>query len=320
MRSSSRGIGSTVWQSECVVPLSRTSLLNRITRVPCLPVSATLHTIKCELSLSVGAHIIPHPAKVERGGEDAFFISSHSGGAIAVADGVSGWAEQNVDPALFARELISNVSSMVDDTEVEDDPQVLLRKAHAATSSKGSATVVVAMMQKNGLLKVANVGDCGLRVVRKGQVMFSTCPQEHYFDCPYQLSSEASTQTYQDAVVTTVKLVEGDIVVVGSDGLFDNVYDRQLVSTIAAHRDVTEAAKALARLARNQSTDSSFDSPYSSEARTKGIDVPDWKKLLGMRLTGGKVDDITVVVGAVVKTPSLNEEPTATSTLSYPMP
>lgn len=47
--------------------------------------------------------------------------------------------------------------------------------------------------------------------------------------------------------------------------------------------------------------DSNFDSPYSSEARTKGIDVPSWKKFLGMKLTGGKLDDITVVVGEVVK-------------------
>lgn len=32
--------------------------------------------------------------------------------------------------------------------------------------------------------------------------MFSTCPQEHYFDCPYQLSSETSGQTYLDALVS----------------------------------------------------------------------------------------------------------------------
>ncbi|XP_021720978.1 probable protein phosphatase 2C 1 isoform X3 [Chenopodium quinoa] len=160
---------------------------------------------------------------------------------------------------------------------------------------------IVAMMEGNGILKIANVGDCGLRVIRKGQIMFSTCTQEHYFDCPYQLSSETSGQTYLDAMVSSVKLEEGDIVVMGSDGLFDNVYDREIASTVASNSDVAEAAKALARLARDHSKDISFDSPYSSEARTKGIDVPDWKKLLGMRLTGGKLDDITVVVGEVVK-------------------
>ena len=29
--------------------------------------------------------------KVEKGGEDAFFISSYNGGVVAVADGVSGY-------------------------------------------------------------------------------------------------------------------------------------------------------------------------------------------------------------------------------------
>ena len=126
-------------------------------------------------------------------------------------------------------------------------------------------------------------------------------------------------------------------------------------------------AKALANLASNHSMDSNFDSPYSLEARSKvmsffrynhliqihlcnekvkymfmlimtlvqGFDVPLWRKILGMKLTGttllyflqplklklkkkkksffldamaygvfcwagGKLDDITVVVGLVV--------------------
>ena len=90
------------------------------------------------------------------------------------------------------------------------------------------------MLQKNGVLKIANIGDCGLKVIRKGKkyagfsgcstnklhldvslsynmteepielagkLIFCTLPQEHYFDCPYQLSSEVITQTYLDATV-----------------------------------------------------------------------------------------------------------------------
>lgn len=34
-----------------------------------------------------------------------------------------------------------------------------------------------------------------------GRVIFSTTPQEHYFDCPFQLSSEMVGQTYLDAMV-----------------------------------------------------------------------------------------------------------------------
>ncbi|KAJ9698783.1 hypothetical protein PVL29_007715 [Vitis rotundifolia] len=249
-----------------------------------------INPLRSEVSFCVGTHLIPHPNKVDKGGEDAFFVSSYNGGVVAVADGVSGWAEQNVDPSLFPQELMANASNLVGDEEVNYDPQILLKKAHTATSSKGSATVIVAMLEKNGVLKIASVGDCGLRVIRKGKLIFSTLPQEHYFDCPYQLSSE----------VTSVKLFEGDTIVMGSDGLFDNVFDHEIVSTITQYSDAAEAAKALANLASNHSMDSNFESPYSLEARTRGFDVPFWKKVLGVKLTGGKPDDITVVVGQVV--------------------
>ncbi|KAA8543703.1 hypothetical protein F0562_021551 [Nyssa sinensis] len=262
--------------------------------------SSELNPVRPEVYFCVGTHIIPHPKKVEKGGEDAFFVSSYNGGVIAVADGVSGWAEQNVNPALFSQELMANASSLVGDEEVDYDPRILLRKAHATTSSIGSATVIVAMLERNGILKIANVGDCGLRVIRKGQIIFGTSPQDHYFDCPYQLSSEVVGQTYLDATVSSVELMEGDTIVMGSDGLFDNVFDNEIVSMMARYVDVAEAAKALANLAHNHSTDSNFDSPYSLEARTRGFDVPWWKKIVGMKLTGGKLDDITVVVGQVV--------------------
>ncbi|XWS29069.1 hypothetical protein CRYUN_Cryun25bG0125000 [Craigia yunnanensis] len=229
---------------------------------------------RSEVSFHIGTHLIPHPNK--RGGEDTFFVSNFYGGVIAVADGVSGWAEQNGDPSLFSKELMANASSLVGDVEVNYNPQILLRKAHGATSSKSSATA----------LKVANVGDCGLRIIRKGQIIFSTSPQEHYFDCPYQLSSELIGQTYLNAVwVSSVELMERDTIVMGSDGLFDNVFDREIVSTLAIHIDVVEAAKALSNLASNHSKDSRFDSPYSLEARFVGLDVPFWKKILGMKLT-----------------------------------
>ncbi|XP_015573022.1 probable protein phosphatase 2C 26 isoform X2 [Ricinus communis] len=243
-----------------------------------------------------------------RGGEDAFFVSSYNGGVIAVADGVSGWAEQDVDPSLFPRELMANASCLVGDEEVNYDPQILIRKAHAATSSIGSATVIVAMLERNGMLKIANVGDCGLRVIRGGRIIFSTSTQEHYFDCPYQLSSEIVGQTYLDAMVSSVELMEGDTIVMGSDGLFDNVFSEEIVSTIGTHNDVAEAAKALANLASMHSLDSDFESPYALEARSKGFDVPLWKKILGLKLTGGKLDDITVIVGRVVRSGGLEGE------------
>lgn len=95
-----------------------------------------------------------------------------------------------------------------------------------------------------------------------------------------------------------MELMEGDTIVVGSDGLFDNVFDHEIVSTMATYSDVAEAgthflafflcteiygsfysflikdlvsmlAKALADLAYNHSVDTKFDSPYSIEARSR---------------------------------------------------
>ncbi|CAO2208894.1 unnamed protein product [Urochloa humidicola] len=217
------------------------------------------------------------------------------------------WAEKDVNPALFSRELMRNSSNFLNDEEVNRDPQSLLMKAHAATSSIGSATVIIAMLEKTGTLKIASVGDCGLKIIRKGQVMFSIYPQEHYFDCPYQISSEAVGQTYQDALVCSVNLMEGDTIVSGSDGLFDNIFDQEIISIVSESPGVDEAAKALAELARKHSVDVTFDSPYSMEARSRGFDVPWWKKLLGAKLIGGKMDDITVVV-AKVKTVAVPED------------
>ncbi|XP_047054224.1 probable protein phosphatase 2C 1 [Lolium rigidum] len=267
--------------------------------LPRLSRFSPLRAAKLESVLSIGTHVIPHPRKVETGGEDAFFVGDDGGGVFAIADGVSGWAEKNVNPALFSRELMANSSTFLKDEEVSHDPQILLMKAHAATSSTGSATAIIAMLEKTGTLKIASVGDCGLKVIRKGQVMFSTCPQEHYFDCPYQLSSEAIGQTYKDALVCTVHLMEGDIIVSGSDGFFDNIFDQEILAVISESPGIDESAKALAELARKHSVDVRFDSPYSMEARSRGFDVPWWKKLLGAKLTGGKMDDITVIVAQV---------------------
>ncbi|GFZ01559.1 protein phosphatase 2C family protein [Actinidia rufa] len=57
-----------------------------------------------EVSFCVETHLIPHPNKVEKGGEDAFFVSSYNGGAVAVAvaDGVSGNEQSNAVPDIMA--------------------------------------------------------------------------------------------------------------------------------------------------------------------------------------------------------------------------
>jgi protein phosphatase PTC7 len=53
-----------------------------------------------------GLHMNPHFAKKAKGGEDATCILFN---LLAVADGVGGWAESGIDPAIFSRKLCVNI-------------------------------------------------------------------------------------------------------------------------------------------------------------------------------------------------------------------
>ena len=53
-----------------------------------------------------GLHMNPHFAKKAKGGEDAACILDN---LLAVADGVGGWAESGIDPAIFSRKLCVNI-------------------------------------------------------------------------------------------------------------------------------------------------------------------------------------------------------------------
>ncbi|CAI0399452.1 unnamed protein product [Linum tenue] len=94
-----------------------------------------------------------------RAGKDAFFISSYNGGVLAIADGVSGAGQLRF-------------------------PSSLVRKAHAATSSIDSATVIVAMLEGNGMLKFANVGDRGLKLIR--EEVLANLARVHSLDSSYE--------------------------------------------------------------------------------------------------------------------------------------
>jgi len=108
-------------------------------------------------------------------------------------------------------------------------------------------------------------------------------------------------------------LLQGDILVAGSDGLWDNAFDSEIISTVSGAGDAQQAASELAALARAHASDPEFASPYTREALSQGLDLPWYEKLFGAsfkngriqlrQLTGGKQDDITVIVAKVVAEP-----------------
>lgn len=58
------------------------------------------------VSVRAGAAAVPHPQRVETGGDDAYFISVQEGVTImGVFDGVGGWTAEGVDAGQYARKL-----------------------------------------------------------------------------------------------------------------------------------------------------------------------------------------------------------------------
>lgn len=98
--------------------------------------------------------------------------------------------------------------------------------------------------------------------------------QEESFNFPYQLGHPSlmpKCQTATDADRYTIDVQRGDILVVGSDGLFDNIWDEELVAIIAAKvtnndhslNTAKEISSALARAAHANALDQTCFVPWT---------------------------------------------------------
>ncbi|KAI9088336.1 phosphatase 2C-like domain-containing protein [Phlyctochytrium arcticum] len=245
-------------------------------------------------------------------GEDAYFVRSDS---LGVADGVGGWAQvKGANPALYSRKMMHYASAELEKMDdivnseysVEDynsvDPKNILQISYEHTNEDaaqeklmGSTTALVAILRDDEL-RIANLGDCGVLIIRDNEPIFRTEEQQHSFNFPYQLGT-GSRDSPADAQSFRVKVEEGDIVIVGSDGMFDNVFDEDIVEIVRsvtqnkkiAHIDPQRISDALLRRARETAEDNRFaNSPFQSRAIQEGL-----------YYQGGKMDDVTVLAGVV---------------------
>lgn len=95
------------------------------------------------LKLVSGSCYLPHPAKVETGGEDAHFICADEQ-AVGVADGVGGWADVGINAGEYARELMYySMDAILHEPKDSIDPARVLEKAYSKTKAKGSSTACI---------------------------------------------------------------------------------------------------------------------------------------------------------------------------------
>ncbi|KAG8478267.1 hypothetical protein CXB51_028010 [Gossypium anomalum] len=217
---------------------------------------------KKSFRLVSGSCYLPHLAKEETGGEDAHFISANDE-AIGVADGVGGWVEVGVDA----------VAAIQDEPKGSIDPARVLEKAHSSTKSQGSSTACIIALTEEGWLH---------------RLPFPSPA----FNFTYQLESGDGGHLPSSGQVFKIRVLSGDVIIAGTDGLFDNLYNNEITAAVVhglrAGFNPQLMAKQIATLARERAVDKNRQTPFAKAAQDAGF-----------RYYGGKLDDITIVVSYI---------------------
>ncbi|CAG9576722.1 conserved hypothetical protein [Leishmania major strain Friedlin] len=135
--------------------------------------------------------------------------------AVAAADDTMSSTEAAKESASDSDAAVTRVKTTID-----------LHQAFARFQRTDSA--------ENYLLDVVYVGDCTMMLIRNGRVCYVTEEQAHQLDYPYQLGT-GSNDTPKDGVRLLIPVEKGDIVVMGTDGIFDNLYPHRIVELIWPH-------------------------------------------------------------------------------------
>ncbi|KAG0248856.1 Protein phosphatase PTC7, partial [Mortierella polycephala] len=283
-------------------------------------------------------------------GEDAFFhVSTPSRVALGVADGVGGWSEVGVDPALFSWALMDNAEAVARLTDADHhsadpkdgsngtksskiplDAQSILDGAYSELVESGkveagsSTACILSLCKMTGTLRASNLGDSAFLLIRDNKCIYESPSQQHFWNCPYQLTilppgypgaNQHVMDMPKDAAQTTHQLQDGDVIVLATDGFWDNVFTKEAIELVerelgdiikpamtgikGAHgqhesighqakpvEDIVGRVRALSQrltnTARRFSLDQKRRTPFSQGARH-------------IR-SGGKIDDITVIV------------------------
>mmetsp|Transcript_6000 Transcript_6000/g.14319 ORF Transcript_6000/g.14319 Transcript_6000/m.14319 type:complete len:585 (-) Transcript_6000:316-2070(-) len=295
------------------------------------------------LRLVCGSFTIPHPDKVHNGADSCFFSDTSGAFGVADGVGEWEWRFK-INPRAFADEMMFACKDVADRDALGEMPadelaRETLTKGYNACKSLGSSTALVARLDREGkTLGVANIGDSGLMHIRREEhdsfpreaVVHRTKEQLHSFNCPYQLcklpekseyprlvaegrealvrvlqrNTALQQDTPENAELYSFDLQEGDVLIAGSDGLFDNLFAqdvRKLCSMAISPYDAEQSnnacaptlpedlAMAVAKAAFTRSLDTSARTPFSVNARR-----------VGAMHFGGKMDDICVVAAWVV--------------------
>ncbi|RPA77289.1 hypothetical protein BJ508DRAFT_188403, partial [Ascobolus immersus RN42] len=245
-------------------------------------------------------------------GDDAILLEKNF---MSVADGVGAWnTRMNGHAALWARlmvhywgkEMSSDPSSPVmalqkayetvcEVTEPTDRDGVKHEWQGTTTFCGASVVKPKAGEKSDGKMRVGflNLGDSQGFLIRPKaeEVLFKTTEQWHWFDCPVQLGTNSKDTPLENAVYTVKEVQVGDIILLATDGLMDNLWEHEILDIVMKgdKKGGEWTAQELVDRAVERGRDPFTESPYMERAVDNGLATE-----------GGKYDDVSVVLAKVV--------------------
>ena len=190
-------------------------------------------------------------------------------------------------------------------------------------SLTGSCTSCVTLFDiHSGSYEVLNLGDSGVAIFRKvgdkRKMIYKSEFTLHGFNFPHQIGNigdpklgKMKSDTSKDAILQTIQIEDGDIAVMATDGLWDNVFDSEIESILSgddiaqvdhaaeknsiateethneAKKHLDDVVREIALLSIQKAANPKSKTPWSVSV------VEHYKE---PKYTGGKPDDLTFLV------------------------
>jgi protein phosphatase PTC7 len=272
-----------------------------------------------------------HPQKAVKGQKDAD-ATLCSPMLVAVADGVSQIEDFGIDASELPNELLNAVEELAvsqllpgQETDEYCGPITMMKDAYESTDSLGSTTVLTAIMDNSTrihgklhpMIAVCSIGDCEILILRRGsdrtlQPVFHTEMQriDGNAQSPLQLArvddsvdpdfdpSIAIEVIERGSAVHCVSAFEGDIVVAGSDGVFDNLFIDEILQICEEMLPPPSVGRKFTPVDRHLLGEIAHRIVMECHAKTTPVNGQYRQSPIGI---GGKIDDTCCLVGQVVE-------------------
>jgi len=253
----------------------------------------------------VGVWMKPRDSKQSYGGDDTYFISK-SGKVFGIFDGVG----SSFNARQYSYALMSGCKNAAENEGIVDPLKILeygYESAKVDGGEDGSSTAIIISIDKRFHLLAINLGDCKFIVLRPTNKIhprqklnqFSIVEESReLYDprvtycapvpCPLQLNNYVMYETDKpsDGETYEFSLIPDDIIIMASDGFFDNLFEKDIITLI--NKIFTKSSQTIAKKlveAAYKKSISKKPTPFSNSLGKK----------LGLP-AGGKQDDITVIV------------------------